>query len=257
MHRTFKPITLFLAASSVIAAGGCAPSTGDFGRQQPSAWNDSVLTKLGNQTARKRGEPVSRFPLTDDEKELRNRAWGIIMPAQPRSAKETRLVELRRTRVLPASKTQTDIRTYGTRLLQQPYQSSIARYNHLLNDINTDRAQIPPFFTLAEKIRETDRIREASLGFMRNKPEDEDANARMRVTENQIVVWWSHDSLIQRAASYRYALERLVVETPEPEAVNAERALMALENDIRYLSGIIYFSGDKPFYRDGEVLYSK
>lgn len=257
MRNALSLFTSGICIMALMILSGCAPATGDFGRQQPNAWNDDVLTTVGKYTARKRGEPVSRFPLTDDEKELRNRAWGIIMPASPQSVKEAKLIELRRTRILPASEAKTKISTYGTMLLKEPYASSIGRYRHLLNDINSDREKIPTFFDLAEKVRDTDRIRENGLRFIANKPDDEEANAQMRITENQIIVWWAHDSLVQRAASYRYALERLLVETPESEAVQVERMLMALENDIRYLSAIVYFSGEQPFYRNGEVLYSK
>jgi hypothetical protein len=46
------------------------------------------------------------------------------------------------------------------------------------------------------------------------------------------VVGWVQQSLINRAAAYRYALERLVIATPTPLAVDTERSLTLLQTRI-------------------------
>ena len=89
-----KPYVLCLAFAATLA--GCTPPVGDLGRARPSVWHDDVLPKAGEFMAWRRDEPVSQFPLTDDEQELRNRAWLLIMPASSKDNWESRLIELRR-----------------------------------------------------------------------------------------------------------------------------------------------------------------
>jgi hypothetical protein len=252
MNKHIFSQSVALALLGMAGLGGCVPAVGDFGRPVPSAWNDDVLPKVGNWAAKRRGEPVSRFPMTDDERDLRNRAWRFIMPAQPQTDFEARLIELRRARIVPAERGRIKRDTYGRQLLAQPYASSVTRYRRLIDDIMEDRQQLAAFFAMSDRVRETDRIRERSLGYIRSQPDDAREQALMRITENQMVTWWVYDALAARVESYRYALERLVVETPEAEAVNAERALMALESDIRMFNSSV---GQPRFY-DG-VLYSK
>jgi hypothetical protein len=50
--------------------------------------------------------------------------------------------------------------------------------------------------------------------------------------ENRAIVRWVQESLRERAASYRLALERLVIAAPAPVAAEAERAIILLEQRI-------------------------
>jgi hypothetical protein len=53
----------------------------------------------------------------------------------------------------------------------------------------------------------------------------ETANAYGRIRENRMVTAWVLRALHWRLASYRYALERLVIAVPSARAVEVERAL--------------------------------
>ena len=55
------------------------------------------------------------------------------------------------------------------------------------------------------------------------------AFARNRVVENEGLVLWVCERIRFRLESYRYALSNLVIEVPGREAVQSERAIMALE----------------------------
>ena len=55
------------------------------------------------------------------------------------------------------------------------------------------------------------------------------ANSLGRIRENRLVTAWVHRALHWRRASYRYALERLVITIPSVLAVDAERALTRFE----------------------------
>ena len=52
---------------------------------------------------------------------------------------------------------------------------------------------------------------------------------RNRVIENTAVIEWVCASLVERALSYRFALERLVISTPSASATEAERSLTLLQ----------------------------
>ncbi|MGB7260049.1 MAG: hypothetical protein WBD48_18410, partial [Pseudolabrys sp.] len=54
-------------------------------------------------------------------------------------------------------------------------------------------------------------------------------NAKRRMHENGLIVSWVYASLDQRVSSYRFALERLVIMTPSPQAVDVERHLNELK----------------------------
>ncbi|HKG01406.1 MAG TPA: hypothetical protein VKB15_12340, partial [Xanthobacteraceae bacterium] len=87
-----------------------------------------------------------------------------------------------------------------------------------------------------------DRKREKSLAFISGLTVDEAANAAWRVRENALILAWVQHCLAERAASYRYILERLIIATPSPRAVEAERLLVELEARIPAMyarSGIV------------------
>jgi len=57
-------------------------------------------------------------------------------------------------------------------------------------------------------------------------------NALFRNNENTAIVAWVCRALAARADAYGYALERLVIVTPSPTAVEVERALAMLRSRI-------------------------
>ena len=54
-------------------------------------------------------------------------------------------------------------------------------------------------------------------------PEQADAVARME--ENTLIVQWVQQCLERRISSYRWALERLVIQTPDTIAADADRLI--------------------------------
>jgi hypothetical protein len=219
-------------ATLALALAGCVPPTGDFGRARPSLVHDDILPKLGKIAASQRHEPRSDLSLTDDERDLRDRSWVIVMPNGPRPEFERALVEMRRTRILPAHWTQLDRTTYAIRLSAEPHASATARYLRLRDDIEKDRELLPQFFALAHEVIEMDGARERTLEGLAIVSPRERENAMARVAENRMVIWWTHQAFRERADRYAYALERLMIETPDRTAIVVERSLMALRRDI-------------------------
>ena len=219
---------LLLALAPLVAAG-CAAPVGDFERPRASVVHDEILPKAGLVAAYVRGEPVSQAPFTDDERELRDLAYAILMPPMQRQEWERRLAEMRRTRIFPDYFPSFDPDNYGDVLIDTPYRSSTARYNRLIEDISADSARIGPFFATAGRVAHMDGIRAKGIAKLPNVPPGERASAEARIAENGMLIAWVERRFDERRTGYRIALERLVVATPAPAAVAAERSLQILE----------------------------
>jgi hypothetical protein len=77
-----------------------------------------------------------------------------------------------------------------------------------------------------------DRRRAESLGYVAGSSgisAAENNDALSRNNENTAIIEWVCRSLHERAGSYRFALERLVISTPSPNAAEAERSLTLLQ----------------------------
>jgi hypothetical protein len=77
-----------------------------------------------------------------------------------------------------------------------------------------------------------DRKRDQSLAYVTAPTVGEIANAQARVAENGVILAWVQKCLGERAAAYRYVLERLVIASPSDKALEAERLLTELERRI-------------------------
>ena len=226
-----------VAALAALLLSACAES-GDFGRPRPSVWSDDVLPTIGSAAAQARGEPVSRLPLTDAEDALRDRAWRFVMPAHERSWFDRSLAVLVRSRVVPVAHRPLDHEAYADALMGEAFRSPASRYNRLAGDILADAKLAAPFAATAERVLADDRTRLAAFAFVGDLPEERAEAAVMRVAENQCVIAWVRQESIDRLTAYRHALERLVIEAPQPEAIAAERALAALDVHRRALDGL-------------------
>lgn len=209
-----------------LAAAGCAPS-GDFGRPQPSVVNDTLLPTAGAALATIRGEPVSLYRTTDREREMRDLGWAIVMPPHEAQHCDRFLVELRRTRILPASAVRLHKESYVRTLLWTDFRSSTARYARLLEDIEADTQRIEPFFQAAARVDADDRARRLALDVAREVKPVEQRFALARIEENGLMIAWVRDSFADRLDAYRYALDRLMLETPDRASVRIEEALNA------------------------------
>ncbi|TAK49728.1 MAG: hypothetical protein EPO23_00375 [Xanthobacteraceae bacterium] len=223
-----------MARASVVAAfalgatmlGGCAG--GDFGRTRASFLSDDMHGWVGREAVARVGEPASRFRLTEQERALRDLAYPFIEPPRARPAWAGVFGDYV---PIPAPWEQTvafDATAYGRRLIEEPHRSHASRYGVLIEDVRNDITRIESFFTVALRVLDLDAKRNASLPYISGLSEGEAANARARMRENALVVQWVQQCIHQRIASYRWAMERLVLTAPDPMAVEAERVLALL-----------------------------
>jgi len=224
-----------LAALAVVAIhvllAGCALN-GDFGRVRPGLVTDDMHAWVGEEAAKSHGIAPSTYPLTDDERALRDLAYPLIEPPYERNRWYSVLNEYGLNRTFQPDWYAYDVFAYSNRLLGRHYRSASARYSRLNDDIRNDVVRIDPFFAVARRVLDVDRIREKSLGYVTAVPPEGAANAMARIAENALVIGWVQQSLADRAASYQAALERLLVATPYPTAVEVERSIALMTQRI-------------------------
>jgi len=227
---------LLAACLGATALAGCLEK-GDFGRVRHSTWNDIVLG-TGSLAAGVRSEPVSPFPLTDAEAELRGRAWRFLVPAHSGAYLDRLLAELVATRLLSPDMRSPDIAAYFGALSDNGAISPSSRYRRLAEDAAADSRLLDPLARTAGRVLAADKVRLAALDRAGLVSAGDVAGAKARVLENRCLLAWVRLALADRIASYRFALEHLVIESPETAAVPAERALSGLAGAATLLDGL-------------------
>lgn len=212
---------------------GCL--NGDFGRVRQSLVIEDIHSWVGPEAAARAGQIPSEFPLTDEERLLRDLAYPLIAPSYTRQRWWSILGEYGITRVFLPQWWEYNRTTYAQWLLKRPMRSPVQLYERLNDDIRNDIVSIGPFFQVANRVTDLDRKREQSLNFISDPTPFEAVNARRRVIENALIVAWVQRSLQERCAGYQFALERLVVGTPVPIAVQVEQSLSLMKAQIANL----------------------
>lgn len=182
------------------------------------------MPTLGLFAAASREEPVSLFDKTDDEREMRDRAWSIVRPPHTRDWIVGTIVEAQRTRLIPEVDEKLDPKRYFHFLATDRFRSSTARWSRMIDDIRADRKLVQPFFAVVARVRAADEERMLSVKRLTDIDEGEAAGAYARVEENQRVVAWVCRAIDYRIRSYDFAIERLAIETPSPLRAEARFA---------------------------------
>lgn len=198
-----------IAAVLCAAAGTAAcTATGDLGRPRPVALSFDPLLAGGQ--AASPGQP----PLTDDERELRRRAWAFLTPTAEEAA---------------AGGT---VSGYAAWLLATPFSSSEARYARIDSDLDADIARLGELRRVAARVLSIDRARTDALAYIPGLAKAEMSDAAGRVAENRSLVKSAEAAMARRLAAYRHALERLAIATPSRAAAGVERRLMDAERSL-------------------------
>jgi hypothetical protein len=224
-----------LPIAAAFLLGGCV-TNGDFGRVRAELVADDMHDWVGRDAVAAIGEPASEFRLTDDERQLRDRAYALIEPPYNRQRFDSAWREYglgRKGRVLP----EVDRTVYLAGLHRVYRRSEASAYAQIVTDARNDVEQAGPFFALAARVAEMDGRRKQSLAHVSALGDGELANALARVRENKAIVAWVCRALKARAVAYRFALERLVVAVPSAGAAEADRAVGFLHARIAQYCG--------------------
>jgi hypothetical protein len=220
----------FFVAAALSSLGACGTATGDFGEVRPTLVSD-IHAWTTPYTGSVKPTLASTFELTDDERQLRDLSRPLVAPPYTSQPWYSVLTEIGL--VKPHRQVETRA-TYATRLLASRYHSPSARYAQLMDDVRNDTTRLPEFFETAGRVLDMDAKRQKSLDFVSALSPAERNNAELRISENASIVASVREKLLQRESSYRYALERLVVGTPSPQAVQVERAIDRLQAQIAH-----------------------
>jgi hypothetical protein len=206
-----------------VALGAC--SGGDFGRTRADMRSDDMHRWLGAEVTSSVGVRPSDFQLTDEERQLRDLAYPLIEPPLSRPAWKSVFGDYK---ALPSpwrQKVVFDRTMYGRTLIDEPHRSHSSRYAELIEDVRNDITRFEPFFASAIRVIDLDRKRNASMARVSELSPKESADAVARMQENSLIVQWVQQCLEQRVSSYRWALERLVIQAPDGMAADADRLI--------------------------------
>jgi hypothetical protein len=224
-------IAPILAAFTALALAGCS-SLGDLGYVDQPAVADNIHAWVGQEAAAHVGAPISLANLTEDERTLRDQAFPLIQPAYTRGRWDQVVYDYGQKRDFQRSLWIVDPTLYYTNLLVANFRSTAGRYNRLNDDIRNDVVMMGNFFYTAHRVIEADRKRQATMALIPDISPPEQLNALARVSENNLVIAWVQESLSQRAASYRFALNRMAINEPEDLASNVDISLTLLKQQI-------------------------
>ena len=219
-RRSSPALALLLAG---VALGGC--SGGDFGRTRADFLNDDMHRWIGGEVTGSVGLNASQFQLTDNERQLRDLAYPLIEPPHSRPAWRSVFGDYA---ALPSPWRQQvvfDRTAYGRALIDEPHRSHTSRYAQLMDDTRDDITRFEPFFAAAVRVIDLDRKRNAAMAHISELSPRERADAVARMQENSLIVQWVQQCLERRISSYRWALERLVLQAPDNLAADADRLI--------------------------------
>ena len=224
----FRRSIFALAIAALLA--GCA--NGDFQEVRPLLVRDDIHDWIGPAALAGSKSLPSSYQLTDDERALRDLAYPLIEPPYDRHqwysvAGEYGLLGYGRRGGF-------DRTAYWNRLMAARDRSPVARYARLADDIRNDTTRLPQFFETAARVADMDAKRRKSLAYVSGLTADERANALRRIRENAAIVTLVRHTLAERVASYRYALERLVIATPASQTADVDRDLNHLKARVAY-----------------------
>src|ERR1700712_3419408 len=219
------PALMLVLVSTALGSflGGC--SGGDFGRTRGDFRNDDMHRWLGAEATGSVRMTPSQFQLTENERQLRDLAYPLIEPPHSRPAWKSVFGDYQ---PLPSpwrQKVVFDRPTYARALIDEPHRSHTSRYQQLIEDVRNDIVRFEPFFASAARVIELDRKRNASLKMVSELSPREQADAVARMDENALIVQWVQQCLERWISSYRWALERLVIQAPDNIAAEADRVV--------------------------------
>ena len=220
-----------LVLAALVGLGGCG-TQGDFGEVSNSANRADMHDWLSYDAIAGKHTWPSDFPLTEDERALRDLAYPLI--EWPYNRHKFYSVAGEYGVIGADHRTGFDVTAYTTHLFGDERRTAASRYAVLIDDIRNDTTRLPQFFETASRVLDVDSKRRKSLFYVSSLSQHERDNALRRVDENATIVAMVRKSLDQRVAAYRFALERLVVMTPNPEAVQVEHALNELRGKVAW-----------------------
>ncbi|MDP1730332.1 MAG: hypothetical protein Q8L54_03965 [Devosia sp.] len=214
------------------ATAACARPVGDLGRAQPGVLHDEILPTIGKTRAELAGEPVSKFNLTDQEREMHDRVWRFLVAAHAYDWFYDVSAELQRIRLSGARDHKFKPDRYYRWLRQTEYASSRVRYQTVADHVTADLDTMPGTFRAICAVLEVDRQRGIAAREVAGLGAAAGEHALARKAENTTRIDWFVRAVAYRYDSYGYALDHLLVETPHEEAIKVDGLLSRLATHV-------------------------
>lgn len=240
--RRFTSILIVALATATV--GGCA--SGDFGRTRDSAKSDDMHRWLGAEANASRGLSPSQFQLTEIERQLRDQAYFFIEPPRSRPAWKSVFGDYQPSPAPWRQQAAFDRTGYGRLLIDEPHRSHMSRYNVLMDDVRNDLTRFDPFFISAARVNDLDKKRHEAFKLVSGMTPRERDDALARMKENAAIVQWAEIALEQRIASYQWTLQRLVLQTPDTLAADADRLIAELASRLKRRDSGVPLSNAEP-----------
>jgi hypothetical protein len=216
-----------LALAAAVLLGGCALNS-DFNRVRADLVTDDMHAWVGRDAVKAIGLPPSVLPLTDDERQLRDRAYMLIAPYYDRGKWDSVWREYGMGRPPANEPVPFDRAAYWVNLSDRWRRSEASAYAQISTDARNDVVQIDPFFAVARRVSDMDEKRAQALDNITPVLPVERASGLWRNNENTAIIAWVCRSLYERATSYEFAVERLVITVPSPAALETQRSITLL-----------------------------
>jgi hypothetical protein len=218
MHS--KSILVTTALAIVLAA--CS-HRGDFGRTEPSFFEDTVLPVTRSLLGHAHGGVTSNYPLSEDETTLRALSRGLTDPERRATYKKTLLRQAHAAGVANNNYEKKRRLRHDVGLEQVHYNSPFKQHHALLSAVKNDIRLTERFIDMSRKVYKTDNIRYRRLVSSNDLSGDEIRNVTGRLAENKEIVAATLLVLENRLSEYRLDLKQMKLRAPG-----------ALERDIAY-----------------------
>jgi len=211
---------------AALALSGCARPVGDFGRAEDDPLHDAITqTGIALQDLH---QPLSRFNLSDEEVEMRDRIWRYLVAPEAYDWFGDSVVELSREgfqvkQLRPPAKDRYYLWIHG-----QAFASSSVRFSRLADDVKADIGTMPATFAAICAVEKVDSQRDVAAKGLTDIEPAMKAGVVTRRGENQTMIGWFATAVTARYDAYSYALDHLLVETPHVNAVGADATLNQL-----------------------------
>ncbi|MDB5542414.1 MAG: hypothetical protein JWQ89_4141 [Devosia sp.] len=199
---------------------------GDFGRVKPGVLNDEIIPGTDRLMRRLGNQPVSNFNITDQEREMHDRVYRFLIARHARDWAFDYEQVVAVAGLTSRRKGKDDL--YYRWLTGERYASSRVRYNTMADDIGADLLTLPSTFAAICAVIEIDRQRAVAAAEIADIEPAMIAEMHERKAENDLHVGRFVAALDYRYASYGYALDHFLVETPHGEAVEVDARLSEL-----------------------------
>jgi hypothetical protein len=228
-HRAASAVVaelrLLAAVAGLLLLGqvSVAHEIGDFGRVKPGFMNDEAIPAIDSAIRWLDRQPVSNFNWTDQEREMHDRVYRFLIARDVKDWAFDYEHILMVASVVSTRPTNDDL--YYRWLTTTRYASSRVRYNRMADDIGADLLTLPSTFDAICAVEVVDGQRSAAAAELTDIEPEVIAQMRTRHAENGLYVGRFVGALRYRYASYSYALDHFLVETPHAEAVRVDEGL--------------------------------